>query len=76
MEILYACPANVATGGTELIHDIVSTLDSLDGVNAKILYMAPVFYGAANPDKLSDENYDNPIEAFEAGYFYAKEADR
>ena len=39
MEILYACPANVATGGTELIHDIVSTLDSLDGVNAKILYM-------------------------------------
>ena len=43
MEILYACPANVATGGTELIHDIVSTLDSLDGVNAKILYMGKLY---------------------------------
>ena len=46
------------------------------GIDAKILYMAPVFYGAADPDKLSDGNYDDPIEAFEAGYFYAKENGR
>ena len=46
------------------------------GIDAKILYMAPVFYGEANADKLCDDNYENPIEAFEAGYFYAKENDR
>ena len=44
--------------------------------DAKILYMAPVFYGEANKDMLSDYNYDNPIEAFEMVYFYAKENDR
>ena len=43
------------------------------GIDAKILYMAPVFYGAARTDKLCDDHYENPIEAFEAGYFYAKE---
>jgi len=46
------------------------------GIDAKILYMSPVFYGAENADKLCDCNYDNPIEAFEAGYFYAKEDDK
>ena len=46
------------------------------GIYAKILYMAPVFYGTANADKLCDNNYENPIEAFEAGYFYAKENDK
>lgn len=44
--------------------------------DAKILYMAPVFYGAASGEGLCDANYENPIEAFEAGYFYAKEAER
>ncbi|MBQ9132732.1 MAG: hypothetical protein IJX62_09750 [Clostridia bacterium] len=43
------------------------------GIKAKILYMAPVFYGEASTDKICDDNYANPIEAFEAGYFYAKE---
>ena len=43
------------------------------GIDAKILYMAPVFYGSASADKLCDSDYENPIEAFEAGYFYAKE---
>ena len=37
-------------------------------IGAKILYMAPVFYG----DK-TDDQYKNPIEAFEAGYFSGKE---
>lgn len=45
-------------------------------IGAKILYMAPVFYGDACADKLCDGNYENPIEAFEAGYFYAKENDK
>ena len=45
-------------------------------IDAKILYMAPVFYGAASGEGLCDANYENPIEAFEAGYFYAKEAER
>ncbi|MBR2043024.1 MAG: hypothetical protein IJ946_01655 [Clostridia bacterium] len=39
-------------------------------LNAKILYMAPVFYYNNATDGLSDRNYQNPIEAFEAGYFY------
>lgn len=46
------------------------------GIDAKILYMAPVFYGEGRADKLCDDNYANPIEAFEAGYFYAKENDK
>ena len=41
------------------------------GVDAKILYMAPVFYGAGSGG-LCDANYENPIEAFEAGYFCAR----
>lgn len=45
-------------------------------IDARILYMAPVFYKEADADKLCDDNYENPIEAFEAGYFYAKENDR
>ena len=35
--------------------------------------MAPVFYGAAGDGRMSDGNYENPIEAFEAGYFYGRE---
>ena len=46
------------------------------GIDAKILYMAPVFYGEGAPDKLSDSNYENPIQAFEGGYFYAKETNK
>lgn len=42
-------------------------------VDAKILYMAPVFYGKASHNRLCDDNYENPIEAFEAGCFFAKE---
>ena len=52
--------------------EIYETWRSLD-IDAKILYMAPVFYGEASADKLCDDHYENPIEAFEAGYFYAKE---
>ena len=43
-------------------------------VDAKILYMAPVFYKERCESKQCDAYYKNPIEAFEAGYFYAKEA--
>ena len=41
--------------------------------DAKILYIAPTFY---SPDSspISDTSYKNPIEAFEAGYFFGKEA--
>lgn len=46
------------------------------GIDAKILYMAPVFYGKANTEKLCDDHYENPIEAFEAGYLYAKETNK
>ena len=42
--------------------------------NAKILYIAPVYYGDTVPSNpLCDANYANPVEAFEAGYFCAKE---
>ena len=45
-------------------------------MDAKILYMAPVFYGKGTTGGMSDAHYENPIEAFEAGYFYAKEANQ
>lgn len=38
MQILHICPANVATGGTESIHRLISTLCKL-GADAKILYV-------------------------------------
>ena len=43
------------------------------GTDAKILFMAPVFYGESSREGLSDFNDGNPIHAFESGYFYAKE---
>jgi len=39
MEILHVCPAKVATGGTESIHKLVSELNKVDGVYARILYV-------------------------------------
>lgn len=41
--------------------------------DAKIIYIAPAFY---SPDgsQTSDTSYNNPIEAFDAGYFFGKEA--
>lgn len=46
------------------------TLDT----DAKILYMAPVFYTRPCDGGPGDAHFENPIEAFEAGYFFAKEA--
>ena len=44
-------------------------------IHGKILYMAPVFYSKCEDNNvLLDSTYKNPIKAFEAGYFYAKEA--
>ena len=40
--------------------------------NAKILYIAPVFYGKAPDTYLNDGQFNNPIEAFENGWFYAE----
>ena len=41
--------------------------------DAKIIYIAPAFY---SPDgsQTSDTSYNNPIEAFDAGYFFGREA--
>ena len=44
-------------------------------LDAKLLYMAPVFYSDCAASRSSDEYYANPIEAFEAGYSFAKEGD-
>lgn len=41
-------------------------------IGAKILYIAPVFFGYGTESELCDMRYENPIEAFEAGYFHAK----
>ena len=38
MEILAACPAYAATGGPEALHQFVSELNKLDGIDAKIWY--------------------------------------
>ena len=44
--------------------------------DAKILFMAPIFYKEADKSKLSDFNYENPIQAFEGGFYYAKETNK
>lgn len=38
MEILVICPAHVATGGTEALHEFVSLMNAQHGVNARIWY--------------------------------------
>ena len=43
------------------------------GLRAKILYIAPLFYGVVSVDALSDLRFKNPIEAFEYGIAMAKE---
>lgn len=42
-------------------------------VGAKIVYIAPILYGRGTGRPLCDLGYENPIEAFEAGYALAKE---
>ncbi|MBQ7953274.1 MAG: hypothetical protein IJ332_00830, partial [Clostridia bacterium] len=43
--------------------------------DSKIIYIAPVFSREENSTNiLCDANYQNPIEAFEKGYNYGKEA--
>lgn len=45
--------------------------------SAKIICIAPILYGDSAPESpLCDLNYKNPIEAFESGYFYAKEVQK
>lgn len=43
---------------------------------ARILYMAPTFAQECAGGELCDDLYRNPVEAFEAGYFWAKEEDK
>jgi len=40
-------------------------------IKAKIIYMSPVF-SSDSENPFNDGFYDNPIKAFEAGYFHAK----
>lgn len=44
-------------------------------IDAKILYMSPVFYGDGSESETCDAHYVNPVEAFEAGYFYEREGE-
>lgn len=52
--------------------DIYERWKTLD-TDAKILYIAPIFYSEAGKRGLCDDNYSNPVEAFEAGMLYARE---
>ena len=69
MNILFACPANTATGGPESIHKIVCELAKIDGINAKILYVGasedpcPIEYKGYHCDYVIDlpEGYDGWI---------------
>ena len=40
---------------------------------AKVVYMAPIFASAPKNSPLSDDAYDNPIRAFEAGYLFEED---
>lgn len=42
-------------------------------LSAKVIYMAPFFAQTCAPGGLCDDHYDNPLEAFEAGFFYGEE---
>ncbi len=51
------------------VHDLLSGVEGL-----RILAIAPVFAAEGVGAPLSDDDYDNPIAAFEAGYALSKEA--
>jgi hypothetical protein len=38
--------------------------------DAKILFIAPLFAFSGDGNSMADESYDNPIRAFEAGFFF------
>ena len=50
---------------------IHNTLSKIDGI--RLLSIAPVYAGKRTEILLSDDSYDNPIAAFEAGYFLGRE---
>jgi len=50
---------------------VYQTLQQLS-LDAKVVYMAPVFAHICAPGGLCDDHYGNPIEAFEAGFFYGE----
>lgn len=69
MEIIHVCPANVATGGTENIHQLISELRKC-GADAKILYEGrytgspqPSQYGKYNCPYITEmpENFNGAI---------------
>lgn len=55
-----------------MVYNVWRELDT----DAKILYMSPVFYSNESDEPLFDGRYENPIEAFEAGYFYSAEVEK
>lgn len=66
MDILVMCPANVATGGPETLHKLVSDLNRFTDIDAKILYRG---MGSGDPQPESYKIYDAPyITEFPMGY--------
>ena len=68
---------HIPVGDTDENHiklDVYERWRALD-IDAKILYMAPVFYGEGSESEACDARYGNPVEAFEAGYFYEGEGE-
>lgn len=39
-------------------------------VDAKIIYMSPIIYSSNKSNKVCDDNFISPIQAFEAGYLF------
>ena len=66
MDILVMCPANVATGGPETLHRLVSDLNRFTDIDAKILYRG---MGSGNPQPEPYKIYNAPyITEFPMGY--------
>ncbi len=69
----YALHFSLSGYDENTVKDMVARKWEKLDTNAKILYMAPVFHAPNTANTTCDDNYQNPIMAFEAGYFYAKE---
>lgn len=57
MDILCMCPANYTSGGPETLHKLVSDLNKVEGVNAKLLYVGK---NLQNPQPDAYKNYACP----------------
>lgn len=60
MNIYVACPKNYATGGVELLHQVVYFLNTYNDINAYIYYVGSGIINKDNPHPADYIKYNNP----------------